>query len=309
MSSARTSKRVALLGAHTALAQNIVECADDLDLGLEWTRATISAHVGPGMVLIDPAILGDHAMFVVAFDDAIVPALLRGLEHHGASVIDLSGRSAELDVPVTFAGLGPPPAWPAWARVVPGPAHPVASAVASLAPLGVKRVHVVTCESAADADQMGIDELTEQVRAVFTMQDREPRLFPAPLAFNVIGVDAGRDAALIDTLAATQLEVDWSATRLQGPSYAAEVAVLDAQLSSSVELEAVRDHLEAGRALRVVDGPLSALDASGRDDVRIVGLRVRGPHIRVVLAYDRLRRGAATQAVWLLQSWRDRASK
>jgi len=305
----RPPGRAAILGAHTALASHVLECCDDLGLDLDWTRATTSAHVGPGMILIDPAVLGDHALFVVTFDDPIVPALLRGLENHVVSVIDLSGRSAELDVPATFAGLGPPPAWPAWARIAPGPAHPVVSVVAALAPLGVARVDVTSLESAAAADQPGIDELSEQTRALFTMQDREPSVFSSPLAFNIAGAEAAREGALLEELAASQLEVEWSVTRLRGPTFSVDTVVLQVELTDEVGLEAVRDHLEAGRAVRVVEGELSALQASGRDDLRLAGLRVQGRRLRAVLAYDRLRRGSATQAAWLVQSWKERTSK
>lgn len=305
----RASGRVALLGAHTAVAQSVVECCDDRDLALDWTRATTSAHVGPGMILIDPAVLDAHGLFVVAFDDPIVPALLRGLEHHGVSVIDLSGRSDDLDVPTTFAGLGPPPAWPAWARIPCGPAHPVVSLVAALAPLGLSRVDLVTWESAAEADQAGIEELSEQTRAVFTMQDREPRVFPAPLAFNALGADPRWENALRESLEASKLEVEWGVTRLRGPSFSVDTVVVQAELADSIEPDAVKDHLEAGRAIRVVEGPFSALEVSGRDDLRVHGVRVDGRRLRLVASYDRLRRGSATQAAWLVQSWKERAPK
>lgn len=300
-----SSPRVALLGAHTALAENTVEAAEDLDLDLRWVQATTSAHVGPGMILIDPAVLGDHDLFVVAFDDPIVPAILRGLENHGASVIDLSGHSADLDVPPAFAGLGPAPTWPAWARVETGPAHPVLSVVAALAPLGARAADVVTWESAASRDRDGIETLSEETRAVFTLQDKAPSAFPGTLAFNVLGAGAEAEAALKAALEASKLDVAWSVTRLMGPSFSVETAVLRVELAEPAGLEAVKDHLEAGRALRVVDGPFSAYDAAGRDDVRISGLRADGRHLRLVLSYDRLRRGAAIQAAWLLQSWRD----
>jgi aspartate-semialdehyde dehydrogenase len=187
--------------------------------------------------------------------------------------------------------------------------HPVVSVAAALAPLGARRVDITTWESAADRDRAGIDALTEETRAVFTMQDREPTVFPGTLAFNVLGADDARDRALEVALEASKLEVEWSVTRLLGPSYAVETAVLQVELSEPVELDAVRDHLEAGRALRVVEGPYRALDTAGRDDVRVAGLRADGTALRLVLGYDRLRRGAATQVAWLLQSWRDRASK
>jgi hypothetical protein len=284
------------VGAHTALAKAIVESGGDHDLEVEWLRVTSSDHLEPDLMLFEPGLLGEASAFVLCFRDPISEALLAH-PPPGKPVWDVCGLS---DHPT----------------VRPGPLEPVAAVVEALAPLGPQRVVLTCLESAATFDQSGIEALSEQTRAVFTLQSAGSEGLPGTLAFNVRGSVAARgeaaaapEAELRGDLERWLPEPVWFVTRLLVPSFSSDAFVLHAELAEPTDRDHAVELLGQGRALRPVDEVLTTQEAVGRDDVRLT-VAAEGRSVRIVGTYDRLRRGSASQVVWRVESWsRDPASE
>ncbi len=294
--------RWVILGAHTSAAESLVEVSEDHDLGVDWVRSTTSVELQPELSLMDPSTLTAGG-YVVAFDDPVIEAVLEGLGPRAVTVVDL--RPASEVGPAVFSGLVTAPSRPTRVRIPVGPAHPILSALSAIGELSPRHLSVVALESASRAGRPGIDELSEQTRAFFTLQDRSPVVFDGPLAFNVRPAEDGPDRLASDLEAgatALGLSVRCVCTRLLVPTFSTETAVVQFQVERTPAREDVIELLGRGLALRVVDAA-AALDASGRDDVLVTQVAVDRGTVSAVLHYDRLRRGSATQVVWLLERW------
>ncbi|MEM1024162.1 MAG: hypothetical protein AAGD10_02035 [Myxococcota bacterium] len=296
-------KRVALVGAHTALAENISACAEDSDLELDFLRVTTTAHVTGDLGLVGPELLRDADALVLCFDDPVTRALWSA-----------SGEGG--DRPMVAVGLdGLEGTWveepgadrAARVVVVPGPAEPVAAIMETLADLEPESARLVALESAASFDKGGMDALSEQTRAVFGMQDVAPRFLSGPMAFGLWSSSAPdgaepdvKEQQSMVVLEAAMPEIRWSVSQLWAPSFSGEMFVLDVETRRPPEGD-LWARLEQGRALRRwSQARLSSQDAVDRDDVLLTGLQAGSRGLRVTGAYDRLRRGGPTQVVrWL----------
>ncbi|MGF1511857.1 MAG: hypothetical protein ACFB9M_20370 [Myxococcota bacterium] len=272
---------VALVGAHAAVAKSIVRCAGDRALPIEWLCATTPEQLEAGFVLLEPSLLEAADAFVVCFDHPVGRALL-ARPPDGRRVID---------------GVGLTPAAEVW----PGAIGPLTLVVDALRALRPRRGSAVILESAARFDQAGLDALTEQTRAVFTMRDAPDSPVEALLAFNVSAPESEGSDAWTDRLHGTT-RFPWQVTRLQVPTFSGELMVLELEVEEAMptrnEVEAL---LSEGRTLRLRPGGLASRDGVDRDDVLVGQVQVDGERVRLVGVYDRLRRGSALQVLELLE--------
>lgn len=299
--------KVALLGAHTALARNVVESADDQGLEVDWVLAATSGQLEPDLVLLDPDRLRGADAFVVAYDDPLIRNLARGLAERGSVVIDALG---DRELPLRSPSWRGPVQAPEGAFRVPlGPTTPAAllieAVVAGLndaAGPGALAVHLTCLESGAQADQPGIEEVSDSTRAVFTMQDRAPEHFPVPLAFSAWGAALGSDGDLERDLTAPGLP-PVTARRLTIPSFSGELLGLDVILdgpATEITFQAVDAALSQAPRVRRSPAAVTTADAVGREDLTLAPVRRSTRSLHLLGAYDRLRLGSASAvARWL----------
>jgi len=296
-------KRVALVGAHTAFAEQVVASAEEQGLAVEWVRATTTEYVTEDLVLAGPELLSEVDALVLCFDDPVTRALWAAPSGPPAIALAHPGLAGS-----DGAWVESPDALQARrVVVVPGPAEPAAAIVETLGDLEPFAARLVGLESAASFDKPGMDALSEQTRAVFGLRDVAPAFFPGPMAFGLWASSApegeapdereGRTRAILQ---AAMPELRWSITQLWTPSFSGELLVLEIETQRAPEGD-LWARLEAGRGLRRGFGArLSSQDAVDRDQVLLGRLEATSAGLRVVGAYDRLRRGGPTQVVrWL----------
>lgn len=313
-------RTVVVLGADTAIGRSITEVLRERDVEADVRQAALTENLGPGLDAIDEALLADGELFVLAFSGPMADGLVEGLQRLGKPVLDLRDHNAREDAPYIWPGVDPEAGadldGPRVVRISVGLASPVVAATAALEALKPKRLCISTYESAARFDQPGMDELSEQVRGVYTMQAPDPCLFAASLAFDAIPSLAGPKG---DPIAAdTQFEfavsaglqsaglrdIDVLAARVVVPSFSAEAASVTIELENETTLDAVVAPLKAARTLHWTKSPIiPSLDAVGRDDALVGRVKVRGRHVQLWLAADRLRRGSATQVALAVERW------
>lgn len=302
---------IVVLGAHRAVAESVLECLDEREIDARVIGATTSAHVHGTLLLIDAALIEEGDLFVMALDDELSSGLAAGLAAKNKPVIDLVGVTK--DAPVVFAVLDENAHAPLLeggaVRVPVGLAEPIAGVIRALAAFGPTRATVATYESAAVRDRAGMDELSEQTRAVFTMKDVVAEQFAATLAFDTIPNPGGADDSPLDADAALEAEIAASVkipvavTRVLVPTFSADAAVVSIEVDGTPDLETVAGALGAARGLRYVEGAPPAVDAVDRDDALVGRLAIREGRITCWVASDRLRRGSATQVALLVERW------
>ncbi len=299
------TKTVVVLGAHTAIGGALLAALEDRDLPADVVAATTTEHVDQGQVLIDAALIERGDVFVVAFAGKIAAGVAAGLAAQGKPVLDLGNATeAPWVFPTLSAESGPQ------ARIAVGLAEPVAAVVQALAAFSPSRVDVATYESAAVFDRAGMDELSAQTRAVFTMQDAPAECFAATLAFDVIPTVTGpegewdlADEALASAITAA-CGVPADATRILVPSFSAEGAVVRVAVEGEPDYETVAGALAGGKGMRYfADDPPPTVDAVDRDDALVGRLKIRAGQITLWVAADRLRRGGASQAALWVERW------
>ncbi len=294
-------KTVAILGAHRAVAQALVELIEERELDLDVVPATTTEHLGPGLELMDAALLARADLFVACMGGPLIEALV---ERTDRPVLDLAGVSRG---PRLFPGLESTQALDGVVRIPVGPAVPLVSALAALRAFGLERATITTLESAATQDREGMDELSDQVRALFNMRDVEPKAFPATLAFNVIAgalSEAALEEEIADGLSRSGPSPELAVARALVPTFSADAAFVDVGVEDAApNLETVIDAFRNARGLFYAGEAPVAVAALGRDDA-LVGRVQAGPRrIAFFLASDRLRRGSATLACLALEGW------
>ena len=198
----------------------------------------------------------------------------------------------------------------------------------ALAPLerryGVRRGVVATYQAASGAGRVAMQELEDQNRALLSGAPIAARVFPAPLAGNLIPhcdvfLEDGftrEEAKVLDEsrkiLQRDDLQLSVTAVRVPIPRAHSEAVHLE--LASPYELEEVRRLLTSSPGVRLLDRPANGgypmpLLASHGDDV-IVGRLRRDPAFEHGIAFflsgDQLRKGAALNAVQIAELLGDR---
>jgi aspartate-semialdehyde dehydrogenase len=182
---------------------------------------------------------------------------------------------------------------------------PLVSALRPLATFGLQSAAVTVFESAASGDREGMDELSEEVRALFSMRDAEPKVFPATLAFNVLPLEEGAlREEVAEGLSRLGLSPELRVSRALVPTFSAESAFVEAVVDDPApNLDTVIDGFRHARGVTYAGDELGAVDALGRDDALVGRVRAAPHRIAFYVAADRLRRGSATLAALALERW------
>ncbi len=282
-----------------------------------------TAVVVEDLATADPRGL-DVALFSIGADNARTWA--PRFASAGVVVIDNSAAfRLEADVPLVVADVNPHALRSVPRNIIANPNCTTMVAAGALATLhrlaGLERVIASTYQAASGAGRAGVRELADELARPglegLTFDGRAvdfgaPRVFPAPLAANVVplagslvGDETTEERKFVDEsrkiLELPTLRV--AATCVRVPVFTGHAVSVVAQCREPVDLALLRRELSHAPGLRVVDLP-TPQEAAGRDEV-LVG-RVRATDVvdhgvAFFVVGDNLRKGAALNAVQLAE--------
>ena len=183
----------------------------------------------------------------------------------------------------------------------------------------IKRVVVSTYQAVSGTGQKAVDELAEQVRALFNSQEVKKKVYPHRIAFNCLPhidvfQDNGYTKEEMKMVKETQKimgdkSILVTATTVRVPVFYAHSEAVNIETEKKLTPDDARKILSTAPGVKVVDDPAKnkypmPLDAAGQD-LTLVG-RIRedftinnGLNLWVVA--DNLRKGAATNAVQIAE--------
>lgn len=185
---------------------------------------------------------------------------------------------------------------------------------------GIRRVVVSTYQSVSGTGEAAVGELEEQVRGFVRGERPEPRVYPRPIAFNLLPhIDSfgelgytGEEWKLVretrKIMGIPDLPV--SATAVRVPVFWAHSEAVSVELERPLSPEEARATLSSFPGVRVVDDPEKGLyptplEAAGRDEVFVGRIRESlafSPGLEMWVVADNLRKGAATNAVQIAET-------
>ena len=183
----------------------------------------------------------------------------------------------------------------------------------------IKRIVVSTYQSVSGAGQKGIDELSQQVRDLFSFQGVTKAAFPHQIAFNCIpqidvfeadGYTKEEKKMINETrkiMEAPAIEV--SPTCVRVPVFFGHSESVNVEFENDLSPEEARELLKAAPGVAVLDDPANgiyplAIEAAGTDETYVGRIR-RDPAVKHGLAMwivsDNIRKGAALNAVQIAE--------
>ena len=247
----------------------------------------------------------------------------------GATVIDNSQAfRLEDDVPLVVPEVNPE-ALAGHPGLIANPNCSTIQLVLALAPLhkayGLERVIVATYQSVSGTGADALDELDAQVDADREGRAAEARIYPHPIAFNVL---PHVDDALPDGSCREEMKLVWESRKILGlpelrvaattvrvPVRTAHSEAVALEFTRRPDPDEARAILAAAPGVAVVDEPLkhlypTPLLAAGRDEAFVGRIRRDPSHERGLLLFiacDNLRKGAALNAVQIAEALSRRA--
>ncbi len=191
--------------------------------------------------------------------------------------------------------------------------HPLHSA------FGLRRVFASSYQAVSGSGSRAIEELKQQVEATVAGGQAVARVYPHPIAFNVLPhVDSFLDTGYTREEMKMQNEgrkimhlPDFraSVTCVRVPVYRAHSVAISAEFERSVSLEAARTVLAKASGLDLIDEPLSdryptPLAAAGKDNCQVGRLRLDCAlenGLGLWVSGDQLLKGAALNAVQIAE--------
>jgi len=301
--------------------------ASKRSVGKELTCGAHTARV-EDLAEADPAGI-DVALFSAGGD--------RSLEHAprfaaaGAIVIDNSSAyRMDHDVPLVVPEVNPEALDDIPKGIIANPNCSTIQLMVALKPIhdafGLDRVSVTTMQSTSGTGRAAMEELEHQSRVVMGVAAEPPKVYPHEIAFNVIpqcdsfGDDGftKEELKLVNEsrkiLGAPNLRLVATCTRV--PVFIGHSESVHLELERGTTADAVRELLAAAPGVEVVDDPAAseyplARDAAGRDEVFVGRIRQDptipdGRGLALFVVADNLRKGAATNAVQILEALAER---
>ncbi len=261
----------------------------------------------------------------------------RALEHAprfaaaGAIVIDNSSAfRMDGDVPLVVPEVNAEALDDIPRGIVANPNCSTIQLVVALQPLheafGLERVTVTTMQSTSGTGQGAMQELEQQSRLVMGIAPAEPEVYPHPIAFNVLPhcdsfADEGYTKEELKLRNETRKilglpDLRISATCTRVPVFIGHSESVNLVTREPVDVVKAQAVLASAAGVELVDDPAEneypmPRDAAGRDEVLVGRVRTdpavdgdRGLALFVVA--DNLRKGAATNAVQILEALADR---
>ncbi|MBI5179258.1 MAG: aspartate-semialdehyde dehydrogenase [Nitrospinae bacterium] len=183
----------------------------------------------------------------------------------------------------------------------------------------IKRVVVSTYQSVSGAGQKGIDELSAQIRSLFSFQGTEKKAFPHTIAFNCLpqidvfepsGYTKEEMKMVNETRKIMETpEMPLSATTVRVPVFYCHSESVNVEFEKDLSPDEARKILRNAPGVEVVDDPEKgeypmALEAAGKDAVFVGRIR-RDDSVKhglnLWIVSDNLRKGAALNAVQIAE--------
>ncbi|MEY2532340.1 MAG: aspartate-semialdehyde dehydrogenase [bacterium] len=248
----------------------------------------------------------------------------------GAVVVDNSSKwRMHDDVPLVVSEVNPE-ALDGHRGIIANPNCSTMQMVVALKPLhdaaGIERLVISTYQAVSGTGKKAVDELLAQSAAVLAGEEPPaPQSYAHRIAFNALphagsfadGDDhTDEERKLINEtrkiLGDPSIRV--SATCVRVPVVNGHSEAVNVQTRAPLSPEQARELLEAAPGVTVVDDPAGAryplaIDADGRDDVLVGRIRRDPGHDQALdlwVVSDNLRKGAATNAVQLLEALHER---
>ncbi len=238
----------------------------------------------------------------------------------GCIVIDNSSQwRMDPEVPLVVPEVNPEALEGVRARnIVANPNCSTIQMVMALKPLHdlarISRVVVATYQSVSGAGHRAMEELFEQTRAKFLHEEREPRVFPKPIAFNLIPhIDRFLEDDFtkeewkmrVETKKILDPEIEVVATCVRVPVFVGHSEAVFVQFDEPIDIDDARNVLHNFPGITVIDRPdrgeyVTPIECVGEYDVFVSRIR-QDPTVPYGLALwvvaDNLRKGAALNAV------------
>jgi aspartate-semialdehyde dehydrogenase len=248
----------------------------------------------------------------------------------GATVVDNSSKwRRDPEVPLVVAEVNPE-ALEGHKGLIANPNCSTMQLMVALKPIqdaaGIERLIVSTYQSVSGTGVKAVQELEEQTHAVLHgMEPGEPRVYPHPIAFNVLG-GAGNFAdgddhtdeerkMMFETrkiLGDESIAINVTCARVPVRNCHSESVTL--QTREPLSVDAARELLTGMSGLTMVDDPAThayptPLSSAGHDDVFVGRLRRDPSHERGLCMWvvsDNLLKGAATNAIQIAEVLHER---
>ncbi len=319
--------KVAIVGATGVVGETILRVLEERNVPVD-TLGRFASRARDGIEATTPERLRDFDVVFFAGGEDASETYAPALVEHGTYVIDNSSTfRMRAGVPLVIPEVNPGDV---------APEHrlfPVANCTAiilctALAPIrdaaGLRSVRVATYQSASGAGRAGLDELLAGERAIASGQgEPQPSAFPRPLARNVIpqigSFDAsgytGEERKVVEEtrkmLGLPDLFV--SATTVRVPVRTAHSEAVWIETDRDTSVEALGAGLaQAPGVVYHPDGIVTPRDVEGTDLVHVARLRREyehsNRHFVLWCVGDQLRKGAATNAVQILELLLQRGS-
>ena len=326
--------RVAVVGATGAVGREMLNILEELlfpvdEIHAIASRKSIGLEVGWGASVIK---CKDVAQFDFSTVDLVLMAVSGEFSREwapriaaaGPMVIDNSSAfRMDPDVPLIVPEVNPQAAELALRRrIVANPNCSTAQLVVALKPLHdaarIKRVVVATYQSVSGAGSEGMDELWTQTKGVFVLGGGEPKVFPKPIAFNVIPcIGDFREDGYTDEEAKMWQEthkildptIALTVTCVRVPVMVGHSEAVTIEFHDPLDEDEARDILRNAPGLLVIDkreagGYMTPKEAQGEFPVYVSRIR-RDPTVEHGLCLwvvaDNLRKGAALNAVQIAE--------
>ena len=184
----------------------------------------------------------------------------------------------------------------------------------------VKRVIVSTYQSVSGAGKAAMEELDQQTRSLFTGTPTPAENLPRPIAHNLIPhIDEFEDSGYTGEEVKMRNEIkklidakiELSSTCVRVPVFVGHCSTVHVEFEKPFLVDDALEILQNAPGIQVMDAedPMdyaTPLDAAGCDDVFISRLRQDASHPNGLVfwtASDNLRKGAALNAVQILELW------
>jgi aspartate-semialdehyde dehydrogenase len=207
-------------------------------------------------------------------------------------------------------------------NIIANPNCSTAQLVVALKPLHdavrIKRVVVATYQSVSGAGKDAMDELFSQTKAVFTVDEIEPKKFPKRIAFNVIPhIDVFMDDGytkeewkmVVETKKILDPKIKLTATCARVPVFVGHSEAVNIEFENPISDEKARDILRKAPGCMVIDkrepgGYTTPYECVGEDATYISRIRsdpTVDNGLEMWVVSDNLRKGAALNAVQIAE--------
>jgi len=207
-------------------------------------------------------------------------------------------------------------------NIIANPNCSTAQLVVALKPLHdkakIKRVVVATYQSVSGAGKDAMDELFSQSKAVFTLDEIEPKKFPKRIAFNVIpqidtfmedGFTKEEWKLVVETKKILDPKIKVVATCVRVPVFIGHSEAVNIEFENPISADEAREILRGAPGCLVIDKPedggyATPFESAGEDATYISRIRTDPTVDNGLVLWcvsDNLRKGAALNAVQIAE--------